>query len=70
MDVDSNAIHQVDYDAERGKLSIRFESGARYVYVGVPGEVHRAFVMRTPRVAFSSSRSATAIRSIASTVSP
>ena len=44
MDVDSNAIHQVDYDAERGKLSIRFTSGARYVYVGVPGEVHRAFV--------------------------
>ena len=44
MDVDSNAIHQVDYDAERGKLSIRFISGAQYVYVGVPGEVHRAFV--------------------------
>ena len=44
MDVDSNAIHQVDYDAGRGKLSIRFTSGAQYVYVGVPGEVHRAFV--------------------------
>lgn len=44
MDVDSTAIKEIDYDAERAKLLVRFASGERYVYVGVPGEVHRSFV--------------------------
>jgi hypothetical protein len=44
MDVDSSAISQIDYDAGRAKLLVRFISGERYVYVGVPGEVHRSFV--------------------------
>ena len=44
MDVDSTAISEIDYDAERTKLLVRFMSGERYVYVGVPGEVHRSFV--------------------------
>jgi hypothetical protein len=44
MDVESTAISEIDYDAERTKLLIRFQSGERYVYVGVPGEVHRSFV--------------------------
>lgn len=44
MDVDSTAISEIGYDAERAKLSVRFQSGARYVYVGVPGELHRALV--------------------------
>ena len=44
MDVDSAAISEIDYDAERTKLLVRFMSGERYVYVGVPGEVHRSFV--------------------------
>jgi len=44
MDVDSTAIQDIDYDAERAKLLVRFVSGERYVYVGVPGEVHRSFV--------------------------
>jgi lysyl-tRNA synthetase class 2 len=44
MDVDSTAISAIDYDAERSKLLVRFQSGERYVYVGVPGEVHRSFV--------------------------
>lgn len=44
MDVDSTAIREIDYDAERSKLLVRFESGERYVYVGVPGEVHRSFI--------------------------
>jgi KTSC domain len=44
MDVESAAISEIDYDAERTKLLIRFVSGERYVYVGVPGEVHRSFV--------------------------
>ena len=44
MNVDSTAISDIDYDAERSKLLVRFISGERYVYVGVPGEVHRCFV--------------------------
>jgi lysyl-tRNA synthetase class 2 len=44
MDVDSTAISEIDYDATRTKLLVRFVSGERYVYVGVPGEVHRSFV--------------------------
>jgi hypothetical protein len=44
MDVESRAISQIDYDAERAKLLVRFVSGERYVYVGVPEEVCRSFV--------------------------
>jgi lysyl-tRNA synthetase class 2 len=44
MDVESAAISEIDYDAQRTKLLVRFVSGERYVYVGVPGEVHRSFV--------------------------
>lgn len=44
MDVQSRAIREIDYDAERTKLLVRFHSGERYVYVGVPSEVHRSFV--------------------------
>lgn len=44
MEVDSAAIQEIDYDAERAKLLVRFQSGERYVYVGVPGEVHRSFL--------------------------
>ena len=43
MDVDSTAISAIDYDHDRAKLLVRFASGERYVYVGVPGEVHRSF---------------------------
>ncbi len=43
MDVDSTAISAIDYDRERAKLFVRFVSGEQYVYVGVPGEVHRSF---------------------------
>ena len=44
MHVDSTAISDIDYDADRAKLFVRFASGELYVYVGVPGEVHRSFV--------------------------
>jgi hypothetical protein len=44
MHVDSTAISEIDYDAERAKLLVRFASGERYVYVGVPDEIHRSFV--------------------------
>lgn len=44
MQVDSEAISDIAYDADRAKLFVRFNDGDRYVYVGVPGEVHRSFV--------------------------
>ena len=43
MDADSAAILEIDYNDERAKLLVCFVSGERYVYVGVPGEVHRSF---------------------------
>ncbi|MBX3484542.1 KTSC domain-containing protein [Phenylobacterium sp.] len=44
MDVDSAAIQAIDYDEGQAKLFVRFTSGERYMYVGVPGEVCRSFV--------------------------
>ena len=44
MDVDSAAIQTIDYDTDRAKLFVRFTSGERYVYVGVPPEVCRSFL--------------------------
>ena len=44
MHVESEAICDIDYDVERTKLVVQFEDGDRYVYVGVPGEVHRSFL--------------------------
>ena len=44
MRVHSEAITDIDYDEDRSKLVVRFIDGDRYVYVGVPGEVHRSFV--------------------------
>lgn len=37
-------IEDIAYDADRAKLMVRFAGGGAYVYVGVPGEVHRSFV--------------------------
>lgn len=44
MQVESEAIREIDYDAERAKLFVTFNDGDLYVYVGVPGEVHRSFL--------------------------
>jgi lysyl-tRNA synthetase class 2 len=44
MDVESTAISEIDYDARRTKLLVRFRSGEAYVYVGVPADVCRSFV--------------------------
>jgi lysyl-tRNA synthetase class 2 len=45
MDIDdSTAIRGIRYDEERQRLLVRFIDGDEYVYVGVPGEVHRSFV--------------------------
>lgn len=44
MDAEPTAIHTIDYDTARAKLLVRFASGERYVYVGVPAEVCRSFL--------------------------
>lgn len=44
MRVDSTAITDIEYEDDRQKLYVRFIDGDRYVYVGVPGEVHRGFL--------------------------
>ena len=44
MQVESTAIRDIRYDEERAKLFVTFSDGDEYVYVGVPGEVHRSFL--------------------------
>ncbi|MES2723355.1 MAG: KTSC domain-containing protein [Pseudomonadota bacterium] len=44
MQLESAAISDIRYDEDRAKLFVRFLDGDEYVYVGVPGEVHRSFV--------------------------
>lgn len=44
MQVLSEAIREISYDPQRAKLFVTFNDGDRYVYVGVPGEVHRSFM--------------------------
>lgn len=44
MQVASTAIRDIRYDEQRSKLFVTFSDGDAYVYVGVPGEVHRSFV--------------------------
>jgi lysyl-tRNA synthetase class 2 len=44
MQVLSEAIRDISYDDERAKLFVTFDDGDMYVYVGVPGEVHRSFL--------------------------
>ncbi len=44
MQVESEAIRAIRYDEQRAKLFVTFHDGDEYVYVGVPGEVHRDFV--------------------------
>jgi hypothetical protein len=44
MDVESAAIQAIDYDPDHEKLFVRFTSGERYLYVGVPGEICRSFL--------------------------
>ena len=56
VQVDSTAITDIDYDAERAKLLVRFMSGERYVYVGVPPEVCRSFVEAESKGRFFQSR--------------
>jgi lysyl-tRNA synthetase class 2 len=52
MQIESEAIRTIRYDAERRKLFVGFTGGDEYVYVGVPGEVHRSFVEASSRGGF------------------
>ncbi|MDB5663090.1 MAG: hypothetical protein JWN59_1428 [Sphingomonas bacterium] len=42
--VDSSAILTIDHDAATARLVIRFVSGRRYAYAGVPAEVYAAML--------------------------
>jgi hypothetical protein len=42
--VDSEAIAEIPYDAERSTMFVRFVDGEWYSYFDVPSEAHRAFV--------------------------
>lgn len=70
MQVESEAIREINYDAERAKLFVTFNDGDLYVYVGVPGEVHRSFWTRTPKAGSSPMKSATSIRTTRWTAKP
>lgn len=52
MPAESAVISDIRYENERQKLFVRFEGGGEYVYVGVPGEVHRSFVEAESRGRF------------------
>lgn len=44
MHVQSAAVSDIDYDDRDERLTVRFASGGRYAYFGVPPQEHRAFV--------------------------
>ncbi|WP_305699374.1 KTSC domain-containing protein [Phenylobacterium sp.] len=44
MQVDSDAISEIAYDARRGRLVVRFRGGKTYAYRDVPAGVHEAFI--------------------------
>lgn len=52
MPVEITAISDIRYDESRAKLFVRFRDGDEYVYVGVPGEVHRSFLDADSQVMF------------------
>lgn len=52
MPTESAQIRDIRYDESRAKLTVDFEDGAAHVYVGVPGEVHRSFMVASCREEF------------------
>ena len=52
MHVESTAIADIRYEDERRKLFVTFTNGGEYVYVGVPGELHRSFLEAESRGRF------------------
>lgn len=44
VQVESEAIDEIDYDSAQSILSVRFSHGGWYRYFGVPPEIFNAFV--------------------------
>ena len=44
MHVQSAAVSDIAYDEKDDRLTVRFASGSRYAYFGVPPAEYRAFV--------------------------
>lgn len=44
MQVQSAALSAIDYDERDDRLTVRFASGGRYAYFGVPRAEYRAFL--------------------------
>jgi hypothetical protein len=44
MHVQSAAVSDIDYDEKDDRLTVRFASGSRYAYFGVPPAEYRAFI--------------------------
>lgn len=44
MNVQSSALSDIQYDDRDERLTVRFVSGGRYAYFGVPPQEHRAFM--------------------------
>ena len=44
MPCQSTAIRDIRYEDDRQKLFVTFVDGGEYVYVGVPGALHRSLV--------------------------
>jgi lysyl-tRNA synthetase class 2 len=44
VQVESEAVAEIDYDAGRSILFVRFAHGGWYSYFAVPAHVHHAFV--------------------------
>lgn len=42
MTVETAPIREIRYDERQTRLSIFFETGEEYIFVGVPASVHRA----------------------------
>ena len=44
VQVESEAIAEIDYDADTSRMFVRFAEGNWYTYFAVPARVHEAFV--------------------------
>ena len=52
VQVESEAIAEIDYDAERSTMFVRFVEGGWYSYFAVPRRVYEAFISAPSRGRF------------------
>jgi hypothetical protein len=64
VQVESEAITEIDYDAETSRMFVRFAEGNWYTYFAVPARVHEAFVAASSHGRFFKITFATAIPSV------